>query len=70
MTFEVKDARHPLRTPVAWGVVVGGIQAALPLVFGWLDPAIVYAMSLVAIAFVYIGFAVADDRRKVIAVEC
>jgi hypothetical protein len=70
MTLEVRDERHPLRTPVVWGVVVGGLQAATPLALWWLDPAIVYAMSLALIASVYIGFAVADGRRKVIAVEC
>lgn len=70
MTPEVGDAQHPLRTPIAWGIVVGGIQAASPLAFWWLDPAVVYALSLAVIAPVYIGFAVADGRRKVIAVEC
>src|SRR6266516_2961172 len=42
------------------GVVWGGIQAASPLVFWWLDAATVYALGLVLIASVYIGFAVAD----------
>ena len=54
---------------VVWGAVVGAIQAASPLVFWWLDPPTVYAMGLVLIAAVYIGFAVADGRPKVIAVE-
>jgi hypothetical protein len=54
---------------VLWGVVVGVIQAASPLGFWWLDPATVYALSLTLIAAVYIGFAVADGRRTVIAVE-
>jgi hypothetical protein len=54
---------------VLWGVVVGGLQAASPLGFWWLDPATVYALSLILIAAVYIGFAVADGRRRVIAVE-
>ena len=58
-----------MRTAIGWGVVVGGMQAALPLGFWWLDPATVYAMSLALIASVYIGFAVADGRWKVIAVE-
>jgi hypothetical protein len=52
-----------------WGAIVGGIQAASPLGFWWLDAATVYALGLVGIAFVYIGFAVADGRPKVIAVE-
>jgi hypothetical protein len=52
-----------------WGVVFGAIQAASPLGFWWLDPATVYGLSLTLIAAVYIGFAVADGRRTVIAVE-
>jgi len=35
----------------------------------WLDSATVYALGLAVIASVYIGFAVADGRPKVIAVE-
>jgi hypothetical protein len=58
-----------LRAPVLWGVAFGGIQAASPLGFSWLDPATVYALSLTLIAAVYIGFAVADGRPTVIAVE-
>jgi hypothetical protein len=54
---------------VLWGVVFGAIQAASPLGFWWLDPATVYALSLTLIAAVYIGFAVADGRPAVIAVE-
>ena len=44
-------------------------QAASPLAFWWLDAATVYALGLVLIASVYIGFAVADGRWLVIAVE-
>jgi hypothetical protein len=62
-------AGRSLRAPVLWGVVFGAIQAASPLGFGWLDPATVYALSLTLIAAVYIGFAVADGRPRVIAVE-
>ena len=58
-----------LRAPVLWGVVWGAIQAAAPLGFWWLDPATVYALSLPLIAAVYIGFAVADGRPRVVAVE-
>jgi hypothetical protein len=58
-----------LRTPVAWGVLWGCLQAASPLAFFWLDDATVYALGLVLIAAVYIGFAVADGRGRVIAVE-
>ncbi len=58
-----------LRTPVLWGVVFGVIQAASPLALRWLDPATVYALGLVLIAAVYLGFAVADGRRHVLVVE-
>ena len=58
-----------LRAPMLWGIVVGLLQAATPLVFWWLESATVYALGLVGIAFVYVGFAVADGRPRVIAVE-
>jgi hypothetical protein len=50
-------------------VVVGLAQAATPLPFWWLEAATVYALGLAAIAAVYVGFAVADGRRTVLAVE-
>jgi len=62
-------AGHSLRTPVAWGAVVGVLQAASPLVFFWLDTATVLALGLTLIAAIYIGFAVADGRRHVLVVE-
>jgi hypothetical protein len=52
-----------------WGIAVGVAQAATPLLIWWLDRSTVYALGLVGIAFVYVGFAVADGRPKVIAVE-
>jgi hypothetical protein len=55
--------------PVIWGAVLGVFQAASPLAFWWLDPSTVYALGLVLIASVYIGFAVADGRPKVIVAE-
>ena len=58
-----------LRASVLGGVLVGALQAATPLAFWWLDSATVYALGLVLIAAVYVGFAVADGRWKVIAVE-
>ena len=58
-----------LRGPVLWGIVVGVLQAGTPLLFWWLDDATVYALGLIAIAAIYIGFAVSDGRPKVIAVE-
>jgi len=54
---------------VVWGLVVGAAQAATPLVFWRLDASTVYALGLAVIASVYIGFAVADGRGVVIAVE-
>ena len=61
--------RRNLRTPVAWGAVLGVIQAASPLAFPWLDAPTVYALGLALIAAIYIGFAVADGRPHVLAVE-
>ena len=61
--------RPPTRAALGWGVVVGAIQAASPLAFWWLDPATVYGVGLAVIAPVYVGLAVADGRRKVIALE-
>ena len=58
-----------LRAPIIWGIVVGGLQAASPLAFWWLDASTVYALGLILIAAVYIGFAVADGRPMVILVE-
>jgi hypothetical protein len=54
---------------VVWGVVVGLAQVASPLAFWWLDAVTVYAFGLVLIGAIYIGFAVADGRPKVILVE-
>jgi hypothetical protein len=62
-------SKQPVRAAAAWGVVFGGIQAASPLAFWWLDAATVYALGLALIAAIYIGFAVADGRPRVIAVE-
>jgi hypothetical protein len=73
MTAAERDAAPAapsLRAPVLWGVVVGMLQAASPYVFWWLEPATVYALGLILIAAVYIGFAVADGRRIVLVVEC
>jgi hypothetical protein len=61
--------KRPVRTPALWGLVFGGIHAASPLAFWWLDTAAVYALGLVLIASVYIGFAVSDGRPPVIAFE-
>src|SRR2546426_5922805 len=67
--LEAHEGTRQLRAPAMWGVVWGGIQAASPLGFWWLDPATVYALGLVLIASVYIGFAVADGRQTRVVVE-
>jgi hypothetical protein len=58
-----------LRTPILSGIVVGLLSVVAPLAFWWLDQATVYALSIALIAAVYIGFAVADGRPKVLVVE-
>src|SRR3954451_3651069 len=63
------STRPSVRRPAMWGIAFGALQAATPLAFWWLDAATVYALGLVAIAFIYIGFAVADGRPVVVAVE-
>ncbi len=68
-TLDAHEGAGNIRGPVLWGLVVGGIQAASPLALWWLDAATVYALGLALIASIYIGFAVADGRWVVIAVE-
>jgi hypothetical protein len=58
-----------IRAPVLWGLAFGALQAASPLAVRWLDQATIQALLLALIAAVYIGFAVADGRPTVIAVE-
>jgi hypothetical protein len=55
--------------PIMSGLLVGAIQAASPVAFRWLQPATLHALYIAFIAAVYIGFAVADGRTTVIAVE-
>jgi hypothetical protein len=62
-------ARAELHCPVVWGAVVGIAQSATPLALWWLDTSAVYALGLAVIAAIYIGFAVADGRWFVLAVE-
>jgi hypothetical protein len=57
-----------LRGPAICGAATGALQAASPLAFWWLEPRTVYALGLVLIAAVYIGFSVADGRWYVIAI--
>ena len=61
--------RHSIRAPILWGLAIGALQAASPLAVFWLDQATVHALYISLIAAVYIGFAVADGRPNVIAVE-
>jgi hypothetical protein len=61
--------RRALRGPAICGAATGVVQAASPLAFWWLEPRTVYALGLAIIAAIYIGFSVADGRRKVIAIE-
>ena len=61
--------KQSIRAPVLWGLAFGAIQAAAPLALRWLDQATVQALLLTMIAAVYIGFAVADGRPRIIAVE-
>ncbi|HEX6095235.1 MAG TPA: hypothetical protein VF432_02840 [Thermoanaerobaculia bacterium] len=51
------------------GVAVGIFQAFSPIVLGWLDAIDVWGVALAMIASVYVGFAVGDGRKAVIAVE-
>jgi hypothetical protein len=53
-----------IRAPMLWGILVGLLQAATPVIFWWLDSATVYALGLAVIAAIYIGFAVADGRPR------
>jgi hypothetical protein len=72
LNIAVDDGHHradSLRGVVLWGVVVGVLNAAAPFAFWWVEPATVYAMGLAVIAAIYIGFAVADGRARVIVAE-
>jgi len=67
MTTAVR--RNAITAPIAWGIVVGVLNALAPVALWWLDPSTAYAMPIPLIAAVYIGFAVADGRTQVIVVE-
>lgn len=54
---------------ILWGVAVGIFQAFCPIVLRWLDAIDVWGVALAMIASVYVGFAVGDGRKAVIAVE-
>jgi len=61
--------KRSMRAGITWGIAVGLAQAATPLALWWLDAATGYGVGLAVIAFVYIGFAVADGRPRVVVVE-
>ncbi len=63
---------HPPRPtfqPIVWGPLVGALPPTSPIVVRWIEPAILHALYIAFIAAIYIGFAVADGRPKIIAVE-
>jgi hypothetical protein len=68
-TAPTRASAASTRAALSWGVAVGVGQAARPLVLWWIDSAVVYALGLAAIAALYVGFAVADGRVRIIAVE-
>lgn len=69
-SVRLPTVKPSMRAGIAWGIFVGLAQAATPLAIWWVDAATGYAVGLAAIAFVYVGFAVADGRPRVIVVEC
>jgi hypothetical protein len=64
------DSTECSTATIAWGLIFGVLNAAAPLAAWWLDASTVHALIVTLIAAVYIGFAVADGRPHVIAVEC
>lgn len=51
------------------GIAVGIFQAFCPIVMWWLNAVDLWSVALALIAAVYVGFAVADGRKRVIATE-
>ena len=68
ITTEADRSRFNTIT-IGWGLIVGALNAVAPLALWWLDPSTVHALAISLIASVYIGFAVADGRPRVIAIE-
>ena len=60
---------HTTTRALSWGVAFGVAQAAIAMAFWWLEPSTVHALMVTLIAAIYIGFAVADGRPKVIVRE-
>jgi hypothetical protein len=54
-------------------IAIGGGSAALTGAAIWglrsLDPVLMYALMVAAIAFIYVGFALADGRPGIVALE-
>src|ERR1051325_783990 len=51
--------------PIVWGIAFGLFQAFSPRAFFWLEPVVVWALSVALIAAVDIGVAVAAGRPVV-----
>lgn len=60
---------HALRFPILLGLLIGGIQAASPFAFPWIEQSTLHAIYISLIASVYIGFAVADGSPEILAIE-
>ena len=67
--MHAEHASATTTTALRWGLIFGVLNAVAPLAFWWLTPSTVHAMLIALIAAVYIGFAVADGRPRVILVE-
>ncbi len=61
--------RRRYLVPICWGALFGVLNAGAPIAFWWLTPAAAQALIISFIAAVYVGFAVADGRTRVIAAE-
>jgi hypothetical protein len=69
LAYAPDEKRRRNLVPIYWGAAFGVLNSAAPLAFWWLTPATVQALIISLIAAVYIGFAVADGRARVIAAE-
>jgi hypothetical protein len=54
---------------ILWGIGVGIFQALSPIALWWIDAVDLWGVALAMIAAIYVGFAVGDGRKRVIAVE-
>jgi hypothetical protein len=64
----VAPRRHE-RVALAVGAAFGVVVVVSPLAVWWLDAATIHCLIIAFIPGAYVGFAVADGRSKVIAVE-